>query len=53
MSEQQRVRIRYTPLISQICLISDKHYDNIVSSLCADIVNPLGSLLEGVSVLTG
>lgn len=38
------------PLICQVCFIADQHDDDITSSLCPHVLDPLWCLLEGVHV---
>lgn len=38
------------PLIAQVCFIADQHNNDITSSFCPHILNPLWRLLEGVHI---
>lgn len=37
---------RHLPLVLQISLVADQHDDDVVSALCAYVVNPFGRLVE-------
>lgn len=43
---------RYLSLVWQICLVANQHYNDITSTLCPNIVNPFGCLMERISICT-
>lgn len=43
-------RASYLSLVRQVCFVANKHDDYVTASLCSHIINPLGSLVEGVSI---
>ena len=38
------------PLVCQVSLVPHQHDDDIASSLCPHVINPLGGLLERIQV---
>jgi hypothetical protein len=39
-----------SPFIREISFVADEHDENVRSSFGSNIINPLGSLLEGVGI---
>lgn len=44
------LQYQHTPFVCKIRLVPDQHDDDVASSLCPDVVDPFGGLLEGVDV---
>lgn len=40
------------PLVYKVCLVTDKHYDNILSSLSANLIYPASSIKKRLPVCT-